>query len=271
MSVPFLPHRVGCPYARVLLSPGTIAGLLDGDGSFALLARGLGERRRYVPNVAYVVRDDDPTPAWAATSLAELRGAPIGRVCHYAAQRDLGWWVGALTDVTALAGFLTRAPRPSPSGWRQLSAVREAALLLADGRPYRSATEPLARAEVARLREFHASIPRADGAPAEPLPLPAVLDAVDDRYLGRGPRRPDRGRGELPAPLDGLPPLPGPDAPSALVALGRPLVVHVARKVRARGHPHPSSPASRSIGVPSPRASTENRARNSSTAGWVNR
>lgn len=184
VSPVLLPHRPGCPYSHVLLAPGTIAGVLDGDGSFSLVARGEGERRRYVPHVSYVVRDDDPTPLWAARSVAELRGAPLGQVHHYPSQRDLGWWVGSVPDVVALAGFLTRAPLLSPRGWRQLAAVREAALLLADGRPRRNATEPLHPAEVERLRELHASIPRADGSLVEPLPLPAVFDAVDDRYLG---------------------------------------------------------------------------------------
>jgi hypothetical protein len=177
-------HVVGCLYRHVLLAPGTVAGLLDGDGSLALLPRGTGERRRYVPQVSYVVRDDDPTPMWVAISVAQLRGASVGQVRHLVAARDLGWWVGSVADVVAVTGFLTRAPLLSPRGWRQLSAVREAALVLADGRPYRSATEPLAPADIARLRELRATIPRADGSMTEPLPLPPVFAAVDDRYVG---------------------------------------------------------------------------------------
>ena len=177
-------HEATCPYGRVLLAPGSIAGLLDGDGSLALLARGEGDRRRFVPNVSYVVRDDDPTPAWAAASLSMLRGAPLGRVRHLVAAGDLGWWIASVTDIVGLTGFLSRAPLLSPRGWRQWNAVREAALILSDGRPYRSATEPLAPAEIARLHELRASIPRADGTMTEPLPLPAVFAVVDDRYLG---------------------------------------------------------------------------------------
>ena len=184
VPVPFPPHHPRCRFGSVLLAPGTIAGLLDGDGSFSLRGRGEGERRRYVPKVAYSVRDDDPSPAWAAWSVAQLRGAPLGQVRHYAAQRRFGWWVGSVPDIVALMGFLTRAPLLSPRGWRQFTAVREAALLLADGRPRRSGTEPLHPAEIERLQELHASIPRADGSIVVPLPLPAVFYAVDDRYLG---------------------------------------------------------------------------------------
>lgn len=179
------PARGRLPLRARAPPSGTIAGLLDGDASLALLARGSGERLRYVPSVAYAVRDDDPTPVWAWASLAALRGgAPVGRVRHYAAARDLGWWLSSVPDVLALTGFLARAPLLSPRGWRQVTAVREAALILSDGRPRRSATEPLAPAEVARLRELRESIPRADGAMTQPLPLPAVFAGVDDRYLG---------------------------------------------------------------------------------------
>jgi hypothetical protein len=156
---------------------GSIAGILDGDGSLTLV----GRRGRQVPAVSLSMRDDDPTPIAVARSLAAFVGRPLGGVYHHGGRHQ--WRAGSLADVGAVIGFLERHRLLSPRGALQLAAIAEAAAILCSIRARRGARAPLTADEAARLDELRESIP-GRGSVSGPLALPATTEVVDLRTLG---------------------------------------------------------------------------------------
>ncbi len=149
LSSPFPPHHRTCRPAGEIIAPGTIAGILDGDGSFFLARRG----DRYVPGIWLGMRDDDPLPFAVATSLAVRLGRPVGRMRHLEHRGRHGrnvFAVQAIDDLLAVTAFLARYPVLSPKGAVRLAAVREATLRLADSRPGPGRPAPIA--DKVRLR-----------------------------------------------------------------------------------------------------------------------
>jgi hypothetical protein len=164
--------------ADLPIAPDTIAGILDGDGTLALVCR--GSPRRWVPIIGLSMRDDDPTPIAVFRSLAAYLGGPVGHV--HAGPRKLHWRATALADVTAVLRFLERHPLLSPRGATQLAILAEAASILRSARPRRGASIPLVAEEHARLDALRAAIPARARVDAG-LPVPAIAGEIAMRRL----------------------------------------------------------------------------------------
>lgn len=182
---PFPPHHTRCRLGSSYLEPGQIAGILDGDGAFTLLRRRSSVGIRIRPQIALVMRDDDPTPLAVWESIRRRRGAPLGYLLRSTTARRHEWRVDRLDDVVELSEWLARYPLISPRGYRQLSIVREVSLILLAARIPGGGMRRLPLADQARLLELRDVIP-ARGGPSEPLPASPVVDSVSAEHLGWG-------------------------------------------------------------------------------------
>lgn len=183
IHTPYPVYHRECRLASTYLEPGQIAGILDGDGAFTLLRRRSGTSIRIRPQVALVMRDDDPTPLAVWASMAARRGRPMGTLIRSRTYRRHEWRVDRLDDIVELTDWLARNPLLSPRGYRQLAMVREAALILLRSRVPGGGARRLPAADAARLLELRAQIP-ARGQPAARLSPSPVADFVSADHRG---------------------------------------------------------------------------------------
>jgi hypothetical protein len=183
LSSPFPVHHRHCSLGSTYLEPGQISGLLDGDGAFTLLRRRSSAGVRIRPQISLGMRDDDPTPLAVWESIRARRGAPLGVLLQSKTQRRHEWRVDRLVDVVEVTDWLSRYPLISPRGYRQLAALREAALILLRARNPGGGTRRLPAADIARLGELRDVIPARGSAP-RPLPPAPTADAVSSDHRG---------------------------------------------------------------------------------------
>jgi hypothetical protein len=180
---PYPDHHFLCRPGSTRLEPGQIAGILDGDGSFTLLRRRSTAGIRIRPQIALVMRDDDPTPLSVWASIKARRGRPMGVLLRSRTQRRHEWRVDRLDEVVELADWLARHPLLSPRGYRQLAMVREVSLILLAARIPGGGMRRLPIADQARLLEIRALIP-ARGQPVGRQPSSPVADLVSMEHRG---------------------------------------------------------------------------------------
>lgn len=177
---PLPAHHTWCEGASVLLPAAQVAGILDGDGFVGFL---MGSGRIPIPRVELGMRDDDPTPLLVSASLDRHIGRPIGRVVHDERKRRWLWYASGTPDVGALLSWLASGPPLSPRGWKRVTAVREATLLLADpwsGRGVRQEHRP---GDTARLQQLQMATSGKLWA-SSPLPTPLSLRQASDKQFG---------------------------------------------------------------------------------------
>jgi hypothetical protein len=180
---PYPVHHTRCRLGATHLEPGQIAGILDGDGAFTLLRRRSESGIRIRPQIALAMRDDDPTPLAVWASIRARRGAPIGFFLRSEAHRRHEWRVDRLIDVVELTEWLARYPLISPRGYRQLSMVREVALILLAARVPGGGARRLPAADAARLAEIRELIP-ARHSPAVQLPPAPTAASASAEHRG---------------------------------------------------------------------------------------
>ena len=167
-----------------ILRPSQVAGILEGDGGFTLLRRragGGGVRVR--PQIALLMRDDDPTPLAVWTSIGSWAGHPVGLCFRSPHLRRHEWRVDRLADVVFVTEVLVRHPFLSPRGYRNLATLREIALILAAARAPGGGAKRMPLADQARLLELRELTP-VRGASVERLPTAPTAELASDTHWG---------------------------------------------------------------------------------------
>jgi hypothetical protein len=180
---PYPDHHVLCRVGGTSLEPGQIAGILDGDGAFTLLRRRSASGIRIRPQIALAMRDDDPLPLAVWASVKARRGAAMGVMLRSNTYRRHEWRVDRLDEVVELSNWLSRHPLLSPRGYRQLSIVREVALILLTARVPGGGTRRLPLADQARLLELRELIP-ARGQDVTRMPPSPVAALASPEHRG---------------------------------------------------------------------------------------
>jgi hypothetical protein len=139
------------------MPPAQITGFLDGDGSFGLYAADIDGQQMGV-RLVVATRDDDVTPALIAASVSASLGRSIGSVNHSPRARQVNWRVSAADELAAVLRWLSDTPSLAPRAWRRMTVVREAALILMDGRELRGRWGRLSRGDRARLVELNEAL-----------------------------------------------------------------------------------------------------------------
>ena len=184
LASPFPTWHSRCPLGSATLAPAQIAGILDGDGSFALdVSRGSDGRVRARPRVGLFMRDDDPTPFAVWQTIRTRRGRAIGRISWTPPYRRNAWTVESIDEVVALTDWLADTPPISPRGYRQFASLRETALILGQAaRGSRRGRVVVPNGDRARIAELQAGMPRREPAYA-PLPAaPTMLDSTEEAF-----------------------------------------------------------------------------------------
>ncbi len=180
IGAPLPPHHTWCEGASALLPAAQVAGILDGDGFVGFL---MGSGRIPIPRVELGMRDDDPTPLLVAASVARHIGRSIGHVVHDERRRRWLWYASGTPDVGALLSWLASGPPLSPRGWRRVTAVREATLLLADPWSDRGVRQAHRPGDIARLQQLQLATSGKLWA-SNPLPSPLSLRQATDKNFG---------------------------------------------------------------------------------------
>jgi len=165
------------------LRPSQLAGLLDGDGCLHLRReRGRAGRPddRYA-SVTLTMRDDDPAPILAATSLYRAVGRPIGSLSWHVRSGLVTWRVGRAEDVLALLELVPPGLFMSAKGHLRAGVLRDVAWsVLSGGRRLPE------REERDRIAAHRATLAARLAIPLDvPLPLPpTVQELAHDEVCG---------------------------------------------------------------------------------------